>query len=58
MHIKSLIVGLALGIILGGGAMWLFGDDIRGNVGDATREVGRTVKDAGRALEKTGRELD
>ena len=57
MHLKSLILGIVIGVALGISAMFLFGDEILGNVGDATQEVGKTVRDAGKTIEKTGDKL-
>ncbi len=51
MHPKSLIIGIVIGAALMAAAIFLFGDQILGRVGDTTVEVGRTVKEAGKAIE-------
>jgi hypothetical protein len=57
MHLKSLILGIVIGAALGIGTMFVFGDELLGDVGDATQEVGKTVRDAGKTLEKAGDKL-
>lgn len=57
MRLRFLIVGLVIGIILGAGAMWIYGKQVRDNVADATKEIGAEVKDVGEKLEKTGKKI-
>ncbi len=57
MRLKPLFIGLVTGIVLGAGGMWIYGQQLRDNVADATEELGDTVQNVGQKLEKTGDEL-
>lgn len=57
MQLKSLILGIVIGIILGAGGMFVFGDEVLGTAGGAAKEAGKTVRDAGKTLEKAGDKL-
>ena len=57
MNIKSLVLGIIIGAGVTTGVFLLFGDEIRGNVSSATREMGKHVEDVGKTIEKTGKKL-
>jgi len=57
LHIRSVIVGIAIGIAATLVVTSLFGPKIRGEVSQATQDLGDTVEHVGRDLKKSGKKL-
>jgi gas vesicle protein len=58
MQVKSLLIGLVLGAAIASGVFLIFGDDIRGNVANTTKDLGRGVEKAGETIKKSADKLD
>jgi gas vesicle protein len=57
MRYRSFLSGLVIGALLGAGAMFVFGDRIRGSVAGTTKEIGHSVEKAGETIEKESGKL-
>ena len=57
MHLKSLLIGVVLGVALASGFFFLFGGQIRATTSDAAQALGKSVGDVGSEIEQAGKKL-
>lgn len=57
MNIKSLLIGMLIGIALTVIVGLAFGDKLTAEMADTTKDLGRGVQKAGEAIEQQGKEL-
>ncbi|MEZ4269865.1 MAG: hypothetical protein R3C68_00015 [Myxococcota bacterium] len=56
-RLKYILIGILIGAIAASAGFLLFGDQVRGDVANATQGIGRQVKGVGEKLEHTGKSL-
>ena len=57
MHLRSFLSGILVGAITAVIVMLFFGQRIRGEVAETTREIGTSVEKAGETIKDTGKQM-